>query len=70
MSYVALYRRWRPHTLSGLVGQEHISQTLSKAIQSGRISHAYLFSGPRGTGKTSTAKILAMALNCADGPTP
>ena len=70
MSYVALYRRWRPHTLSGLVGQEHISQTLTKAIQSGRISHAYLFSGPRGTGKTSTAKILAMALNCADGPTP
>jgi len=70
MAYIALYRKWRPHTFRNLVGQDHISRTLSQAITSGRIGHAYLFSGPRGTGKTSTAKILAMALNCKEGPTP
>ncbi|EGO62536.1 DNA polymerase III subunit gamma/tau [Acetonema longum] len=70
MSYVALYRQWRPQDFSSLVGQEHISQTLSNAITTGKIAHAYLFSGPRGTGKTSTAKILAKALNCVEGPTP
>ncbi len=70
MAYIALYRKWRPHTFRDLVGQDHISRTLSQAITSGRIGHAYLFSGPRGTGKTSTAKILAMALNCKKGPTP
>lgn len=70
MAYVALYRKWRPGTFSELVGQEHISRTLSNAIVSGRIGHAYLFSGPRGTGKTSTAKIFAKALNCEKGPTP
>lgn len=70
MAYVALYRKWRPGTFSELVGQEHISRTLSNAILSGRIGHAYLFSGPRGTGKTSTAKIFAKALNCDKGPTP
>ncbi len=70
MAYIALYRKWRPHTFRDLVGQDHISHTLSQAITSGRIGHAYLFSGPRGTGKTSTAKILAMALNCKEGPTP
>ena len=70
MAYIALYRKWRPHTFRDLVGQDHISRTLSQAITSGRIGHAYLFSGPRGTGKTSTAKILAMALNCKEGPTP
>ena len=69
MSYVALYRRWRPETFEDLVGQEHISRTLSRAVTSGQTSHAYLFTGPRGTGKTSTAKILARALNCAEGPT-
>ena len=69
MAYVALYRRWRPDTFEGLVGQEHISRTLSRAVTSGQTSHAYLFTGPRGTGKTSTAKILARALNCAEGPT-
>ena len=69
MSYVALYRRWRPETFADLVGQEHISRTLSRAVTSGQTSHAYLFTGPRGTGKTSTAKILARALNCAEGPT-
>lgn len=70
MAYIALYRKWRPGTFSDLVGQEHISKTLTNAIETGRIGHAYLFSGPRGTGKTSTAKILARALNCEHGPTP
>ena len=69
MAYVALYRKWRPDSFKNLVGQEHISRTLSNAITSGRIGHAYLFSGPRGTGKTSTAKILAKSLNCDKGPT-
>ena len=70
MAYVALYRKWRPSGFDELVGQEHVSRTLSNAINSGRIGHAYLFTGPRGTGKTSTAKILAKALNCEKGPTP
>ena len=69
MAYVALYRKWRPDNFANLVGQEHVSRTLANAIKSGRIGHAYLFSGPRGTGKTSTAKILAKALNCEQGPT-
>ena len=70
MSYIALYRRWRPDSFDSLVGQQHISQTLSRAITTGRIAHAYLFTGPRGTGKTSTAKILAKALNCERGISP
>jgi len=69
MAYKALYRQWRPQDFEGLIGQEHVSVTLKNAIISGRISHAYLFTGPRGTGKTSTAKVLAKALNCETGPT-
>lgn len=69
MAYVALYRKWRPNNFENLIGQEHISKTLANAIKLDKIAHAYLFSGPRGTGKTSMAKILAKALNCENGPT-
>ena len=69
MAYMALYRKWRPDNFANLVGQDHVSRTLANAIKSGRIGHAYLFTGPRGTGKTSTARILAKALNCEHGPT-
>ncbi len=69
MTYVPLYRKWRSQNFDELVGQGFIVQTLKNAIKSGRISHAYLFSGVRGTGKTSTARIFAKALNCAKGPT-
>ena len=68
-NYVPLYRKYRPQTLETLVGQSHIKKTLTSAIELGKISHAYLFTGPRGTGKTSTARILAKSLNCKNGPT-
>ena len=64
MGYRVLYREWRPKDFKSLVGQEHIGKTLRNSVKSARIAHAYLFSGPRGTGKTSTAKILAKAVNC------
>ncbi|NOY65116.1 MAG: DNA polymerase III subunit gamma/tau [Nitrospirae bacterium] len=69
MSYLVLARKWRPKNLDELVGQETISRILKNAIQQDRVAHAYLFSGPRGVGKTSTARILAKSLNCVDGPT-
>ena len=72
MSYTVLARKYRSANFDELVGQDHIAKTLKKAIETGRIAHAYLFCGTRGTGKTSMARILAKALNCqkSDGPTP
>jgi DNA polymerase-3 subunit gamma/tau len=67
--HVSLYRKWRPRTFDAIVGQEPVVRTLKRAVETGRVAHAYLFSGPRGTGKTSTAKVLAMGLNCSEGPT-
>jgi DNA polymerase-3 subunit gamma/tau len=70
MNHTTLYRKWRPRRFGDIVGQEPVVRTLRRAIETDRVSHAYLFSGPRGTGKTSTAKVLAMGLNCEKGPTP
>ena len=70
MSYLVLARKWRPQSFADMVGQQHIARVLTNAIQSGRIAHCYLFTGVRGVGKTSAARILAKALNCLDGPTP
>jgi DNA polymerase-3 subunit gamma/tau len=67
---LALYRRYRPATFAELKGQEHVTEPLRQALRTGRINHAYLFSGPRGCGKTSSARILARSLNCEQGPTP
>lgn len=68
MAYLALYREWRPQKFQDMVGQQHVTKTLTNALRQGRIAHAYLFSGPRGTGKTTAAKILAKALNCEQRP--
>ncbi|MDP2359854.1 MAG: DNA polymerase III subunit gamma/tau [bacterium] len=70
MSYLVLARKWRPQRFTEVIGQRHVVRTLENAIRSGRIAHAYIFSGPRGVGKTSIARILAKSLNCAEGPTP
>nr|WP_226352835.1 DNA polymerase III subunit gamma and tau [Pseudonocardia sp. ICBG601] len=67
---LALYRKYRPAKLADVVGQEHVTEPLATALTAGRINHAYLFSGPRGCGKTSSARILARSLNCEQGPTP
>ena len=67
---LALYRKYRPATFAEVRGQDHVTQPLRQALSSGRINHAYLFSGPRGCGKTSSARILARSLNCVNGPTP
>ncbi|MEV6523268.1 DNA polymerase III subunit gamma and tau [Longispora sp. NPDC051575] len=66
----ALYRKYRPRTFDEIIGQDHVTQPLIQALKNGRLNHAYLFSGPRGCGKTSSARILARSLNCEQGPTP
>ncbi|WP_237203304.1 DNA polymerase III subunit gamma and tau [Rothia endophytica] len=66
----ALYRRYRPESFADVIGQEHVTEPLSTALEKNRVNHAYLFSGPRGCGKTTSARILARCLNCAEGPTP
>ena len=69
MGYKVIARKYRPQTFSEIVGQQHVTRTLANAIGSNRVAHAYIFSGVRGVGKTTTARILAKALNCANGPT-
>jgi DNA polymerase-3 subunit gamma/tau len=70
MSYLVFARKWRPLTFDDVIGQEHITDTLKKAIEKNRVAHAFIFTGTRGVGKTTTARILARALNCEKGPTP
>jgi len=70
MSYQVIARKWRPQTFDDLVGQQHVTDTLKNAIKNDRVAHAYIFSGARGVGKTTAARILAKALNCVKGPTP
>src|SRR5213080_196870 len=70
MAYQVLARKWRPQRFDDVVGQQAVTRTLRNALASGRLAHAFVFAGPRGVGKTTTARILARALNCADGPTP
>ena len=69
MNYQVIARKWRPQTFAEIVGQQHVTRTLQNAIESKRVAHAYIFSGARGVGKTTTARILAKALNCVSGPT-
>src|SRR5438045_9171893 len=68
--YLVLARKYRPQRFSDLTGQEHVVRTLVNALKSGRVAHAFLFTGPRGCGKTTSARILARALNCEKGQTP
>src|SRR5262252_8055400 len=70
MNYQVIARKWRPQTFGDLVGQTHVTETLANAIRNNRVAHAYIFSGARGVGKTTAARILAKALNCVKGPTP
>ena len=70
MSYLVLARKYRPQTFEEVVGQIHVTRTLENAVAGGRVAHAILFSGPRGTGKTTIARILAKAMNCREGPRP
>jgi len=70
MAYTVIARRWRPQQFDDIIGQDHVSRTLSNAIKNNRIAHSYIFTGPRGVGKTTTARIMAKALNCETGPTP
>src|SRR5260221_12119061 len=70
MTYQVIARKWRPQTFADLVGQEHVTETLANAIKKDRVAHAYIFSGARGVGKTTAARILAKAMNCVNGPTP
>ncbi len=70
MSYQVIARKYRPQTFQDLVGQSHVTETLANAIRNNRVAHAYIFSGARGVGKTTAARILAKALNCVNGPTP
>ncbi len=67
--YIVIARKWRPGTFDDVIGQEHVTRTLKNAITGGRVAHAYLFSGPRGVGKTTVARVLAKSLNCTEGPT-
>ena len=69
-SYQVIARKYRPQRFADVVGQEHVTTTLANAIRAGRIAHAYLFCGPRGTGKTTLARIFAKCLNCTGGPSP
>src|SRR3974390_2865203 len=70
MTYQVIARKWRPQTFADLVGQTHVTESLQNAIKNNRVAHAYIFSGARGVGKTTAARILAKALNCVHGPTP
>src|SRR5690625_6625787 len=69
MAYLSLYRKWRPQRFEDVVGQTHVVRTLINALEAARVSHAYMFCGPRGTGKTTVARLLAKGLNCEQGPT-
>ena len=70
MNHISFYRKWRPQNFSQVIGQDYVVKTLQNAVFKKRLTHAYMFSGPRGTGKTSMARILAKAINCMDEKSP